>query len=245
MKAMERQYAFSIDEAVLIKYGLKKGMELDELLLTEIHYEDDIRKTYHLALNYLAKRMRSEGEVRKYLLEKEVDPPIIQEVILKLYNFKFLNDEEYALSYVRTQMNTTDKGSILIKRELAERGISTNLIEKAIKQYPFEMELETAIKNGRKMISRNNKDSGKVIKNKLEQLLVRKGFNFEMINEAIMVVMKENSKDERVALQYQAQKLHGKYANEVEAVYRQKMKQALFRKGFSIEQIENYLNNEE
>ena len=124
------KYAFSVDESVLLKFQLKKGMELDELFLTEIHYEDDIRKAYNRALHYLSSRMRSEGEVRTYLLEKEIDAPIIQEVILKLYEYKFLDDEQYAIAYVRTQMNTTDKGNIVIKRELKESGIREELNRK-------------------------------------------------------------------------------------------------------------------
>ena len=66
------QYAFSVDEAVLIKFGLKKGMDLDDFLYTEICYEDDIRKSYNLALHYLGRRMRSESEVRQLFNGKNV-----------------------------------------------------------------------------------------------------------------------------------------------------------------------------
>ena len=90
------EYAFSVDEDVLIKHQLKKGMELDEFSLNEIGYQDDIRKAYNRAIHYLSRRMRSETEVRKHLAEKEVEEPVIQEVIHKLYDYHFLNDEEFA-----------------------------------------------------------------------------------------------------------------------------------------------------
>src|SRR4051812_6617932 len=61
------QYAFSVDEEVLIKHRLKKGMEMDELSLIEINYQDDIRKAYNLGVGYLAARIRSEKEIRDYL----------------------------------------------------------------------------------------------------------------------------------------------------------------------------------
>ena len=54
-------------------------------------------------------------------------------------------------------MNTTDKGPVLIKRELKEKGISPALIEKAIVQYPFEAQLETAQKLCEKLTSRNKR----------------------------------------------------------------------------------------
>lgn len=237
------KYAFSIDEAVLIKFGLKKGMDLDDLLYTEISYEDDIRKSYNLALHYLGRRMRSEIEVRNYLKEKEIDQPIIQEVILKLYDYQFLDDEQYALAFVRTQINTTDKGPVLIKQELKEKGIRTALIDKAIAQYPFAAQLETAQKLCVKYSSRNKRDSERVLKQKLEQMLIRKGFDYTVISEAVSESAGMQKNDEWEALQFHAQKLHRKYEGESQYDYERKMKQALFRKGFSLEQIDDYLNH--
>jgi|SRR3954453_19028955 regulatory protein len=236
------QYAFSVDEAVLIKYQLKKGMELDDLFLTEIHYEDDIRKAYNLALHYLTRRIRSEAEVRTYLLEKEIDAPIIQEVIFKLYEYQFLNDEQYAIAYVRTQMNTTDKGIILIRRELKERGISDVLIDQALTEYPYGAQVETAQKICEKIVGNNRKDSDKALKQKLEQRLVRKGFSFDIIADAIEKTQLERNDDAMEALVYQAEKLQRKYAKDTGYEYKQKMKSALYRKGFALDQIEKYLS---
>lgn len=236
------QYAFSVDEAVLIKYGLKKGLELDDSFLTEIYYEDDIRKAFNLALHYLTRRIRSEAEVRTYLLEKEIDAPIIQEVIFKLYEYKFLNDEQYAVAYVRTQMNTTDKGVVLIRRELKERGISDVLIDQALVEYPYEAQLETARKICEKIVGKNRKDSNKALKQKLEQRLVRKGFSFDIISNAIGKTQLERYDDVMEALVYQAEKLQRKYANDTGYEYEQKMKSALYRKGFTLDQIEKYLS---
>lgn len=236
-------YAFSVDEAVLIKFGLKKGMDLDDLLYTEICYEDDIRKSYNLALNYLGRRMRSEEEVRQFLSEKDVDPPIIQEVILKLYQYKFLDDEQYALAFVRTQKNTTDKGPVLIRQELRDKGIKAALIDKAMAQYPYAEQLETAKKLCVKLSSRNKRDSERILKQKLEQMLIRKGFDYTVISEAVSESAGMQQNDEWEALQYQARKLHRKYEGESQYDYDRKMKQALFRKGFSLEQIEDYLNH--
>ncbi len=235
-------YAFSVDEAVIIKFGLKKGMDLDDLLYTEICFEDDIRKSYNQALHYLGRRMRSEAEIRQFLKEKDVDPPIIQEVILKLYQYKFIDDEQYALAFVRTQMNTTDKGPVLIRQELKDKGIKAALIDKAIDQFPFAAQLETAQKLCRKLTSRKSRDSERILKQKIEQMLIRKGFDYTIISEAVSETAGMEKNDEMEALRYQAQKLHRKYEGESGYDYERKMKQALFRKGFSLEQIEDYLN---
>ena len=48
--------------------------------------------------------------------------------------------------------------------------------------------------------------------------------------------------EEMDALRYQAEKLERKYAKYTGYEYEQKMKSALYRKGFALEQIEKYLS---
>jgi regulatory protein len=217
-------------------------LEIDELSIQEIQYQDDIRKAYNLAVNYLAKRMRSEKEIKDYLTQKEVEEPIINEVLYKLASQKYINDEEYAFSFVRTQMNTTDKGPDLITMELKERGITEVLIKQAIAQYSKEEQVEKAIKVSEKLIKKSTKESERIVKQKAEQLLLRKGYPFEVIHLALNEADMDKAQDEEMAaIRYQGEKALRKYSKYSGFEYEQKMKQALFRKGFSMELIEEYL----
>ncbi|MBY0121858.1 recombination regulator RecX [Bacillus sp. S/N-304-OC-R1] len=240
---LDEKYAFSIDEDVLIKHGLKKGVELDEFAILEIGYQDDIRKAYNTAIQYLSRRMRSEKEVRQYLSGKEVNEIVIQEVIHKLNEYKFLNDQEFAIAFVRTLMNTTDKGSGIIRGELREKGISEDIIDKAMKEFPFEREFEAALKICAKFVEKNTRDSSRITKQKLEQTLFRKGYSNEIIRAAIAETEMDKGEDlEMSALRTHAEKAHRKYSHLSGFEYRQKMKQTLYRKGFSIELIEQILD---
>ncbi len=240
------EYAFSVDSDVLVRFHLKKGLEIDELSIQEIQYQDDIRKAYHLAVNYLARRMRSEKEIKEYLTQKEVEEPIIIEVLHKLASQKYINDEEYALSFVRTQMNTTDKGPELIITELKERGINEALIKQAMAEYSIEDQVEKAIKVSEKLIKKSTKDSMRIVKQKAEQLLLRKGYSFNIIHAALNEVDMDKEQDEEMeAIRYQGEKAKRKYSKYSGFEYEQKMKQTLYRKGFSIELIEKYLGESE
>jgi regulatory protein len=240
------EYAFSVDSAVLIRFELRKGMEIDEFSILEIQFQDDIRKAYNRAINYLARRMRSEKEIRDYLAEKEIEQPIINEVIHKLAAQKYINDEEYALSYVRTQINTTDKGPDLIRMELKERGINEGIIKHAIAEYPFEDQVEKAIKVAEKVIKKNSKESQRIVKQKAEQFLLRKGYSFDVILLALTEADTDKELDDEMeAIRYQGEKTHRKYSKFTGFEYTQKMKQALFRKGFSMDLIEKYLDEAE
>jgi regulatory protein len=240
------EYAFSVDSDVLVRFHLKKGLEIDEFSIQEIQYQDDIRKAYNLAVNYLARRMRSEKEIKDYLTQKEVEEPIINEVLHKLASQKYINDGEYAFSFVRTQMNTTDKGPDVITMELKERGINAAIIKQAIAEYPKENQVEKAIKISEKLIKKSLKDSERIVKQKAEQLLLRKGYPFDVIHIALNEAEMDKEQDEEMeALRFHGEKAHRKYSKYSGFEYELKMKQALFRKGFSMELIEEYLGEVE
>lgn len=242
-KGKGEEFAFSVDSDVLIKFQLKKGMELDDFSFLEIQYQDDIRKAYNLAINYLARRMRSEKEIKDYLLKKELNEPVINEVLHRLISQKYINDQEYAFAYVRTLANTTDKGPDLIKMELKEKGIKEDILIQALEEYPREQQIEKATKMSEKFLQKNTKESIKIQKQKLEHLLLRKGYPFEVIQIAVNETEVEKEDDvEMEAVRFQGEKAHRKYAHLSGYEYQQKMKQALYRKGFSMDNIERFLS---
>ena len=109
------KYAFPVSESVLIKYRLHKGQELDENLIEEIKLADDISKGYNAALNYLSYQLRTRKEVEDKLHSLDIHEDYIPEIINKLIDLDLINDKTYAESYVRTMMNTSDKGPKVIR----------------------------------------------------------------------------------------------------------------------------------
>ena len=245
-KGKGEEFAFSVDSDVLIKFQLKKGMELDDFSFLEIQYQDDIRKAYNLAINYLTRRMRSEKEIVDYLDQKEVDESVINEVIHRLTAQHYLNDQEYAVAFVRTQANTTDKGPNVIKMDLKEKGIEEAVLLKALEEFPLEQQVEKAMKITVKFYQKNAKDSLKVQKQKLEQLLLRKGYSYEVINIAVIEAEVPKKVDEEMeAVRFQGEKVHRKYSHLDGFEYQQKIKQTLYRKGFTMELIERFLEEKD
>ncbi|RFU62990.1 recombination regulator RecX [Peribacillus glennii] len=237
------EYAFSVDEEVLLKFQLKKGKDIDDFDLADIQYHDDIQKAFTLALNFLSYRMRSEAEVRAYLKKKEIDGPIVQEAVHKLYQYKYLDDLEFAKAFVRTQMNSGQKGPVTVRMELKEKGIDDKKIEDALPLYTFELQEEHARRLAEKSIAKEKNISERALKQKLEQTLLRKGFSTDVIVEALLNVNLEKDSDEEWgSLCHQAEKAHRRLQKYTGFEYEQRMKQALFRKGFSIDSIERYLS---
>lgn len=54
--------------------------------------------------------MRSMKEVEDHLKKKDTSAPVIAEVIHKLNDYNYLNDQEFAAAYVSTHKKQTEKG---------------------------------------------------------------------------------------------------------------------------------------
>ncbi|WP_420768433.1 recombination regulator RecX [Parageobacillus thermoglucosidasius] len=232
----------TVDQDVLLQFRLKKGMKIDEELLQEIVYADQVKKTYNQALHFLSHRMRSEHEVIHHLAKKGAPEDVIAKVLHKLRENKYVDDREFAFAYVRTQKQTTAKGPYVIRKELEKLGVAAEWIEQSIAMYSFDEQVKTARSLCEKARKQRAKQSLRQWKYQVEQLLYRKGFPQEVIDQVLLPERDAKEEQEWEALEYQGRKAHRRYEKYDGPVYEQKMKQALYRKGFPLEMIEQFLN---
>ncbi len=123
----------------------KKGLEIDEIELGNILYNEEVQKAYLQAISYLSYQMRTKQEIEDFLRKKEVGQAIISEVVSKLLHDRYINDKEYAVLYTRTQSNVNRKGPTVIKRELLNKGVQDLLIMHSLQEYPKEKQIENAL----------------------------------------------------------------------------------------------------
>ncbi|EHA29199.1 MULTISPECIES: recombination regulator RecX [Bacillus] len=243
---LDDKYAFSVDADVLVKFELKKGKELDDLDIIEIQYGDEVKKGFNRALDFLSYRMRSTKEVEDHLKKKETSPPVIAEVIHRLNDYKYLNDQEFASAYVSTHKKTNGKGPDVLFRELRAKGIDDDTIKEALSSFSFEDQTKEAVKHVEKLLKKDKKLSTKELKQRAQLQLQRKGFSFDVISAAMDQIEYENDEDtEKEALRLHAEKAFRKYRYDGSYESAMKVKQFLFRKGFSLDLIEQLLQEEE
>lgn len=241
----DEEFAFSVDEAVLIEYRLHKGMEVSEGLIDELTRKDTVHKAYNLAVRYLSYRMRTEKEMERYLTEKEIDPEHIGQVMARLIKESLLDDSLFAEMFVRTRINTSNKGPLLIQKELIEKGVRVPIAENAVQQYPFDEQIKKVQRFAEKKLRQRNKS----FRSQMQQLkaqLMQKGFTQDAIREGLAGM--EEQKDEEKeweALVNQGTKLMGKHEKKFEGYeLRQKITEGLYRKGFPFDLIQQFLDEE-
>ncbi|WP_279401795.1 RecX family transcriptional regulator [Piscibacillus salipiscarius] len=140
------EFAFGVHEDLLIRFNLRKGLELTDKQVREIKQQDAIYQYYTLSINYLSYRMRAKSEIAEYLKGKEATPEAIETVIHKLEEEKLVDDLQFSKAYVRTKMNTSTKGPNKIKQELILKKIPEAYVEEAMSEYSSEIEVEKVIK---------------------------------------------------------------------------------------------------
>jgi len=146
---------------------------------------DEFGKFYNLALRFLSYRPRSEKEVRDRLKIKNQKSNlkdldlIIDKVIEKLKEKKFINDEEFAKGWIESRLRFKPRSLRLIKLELKNKGIDSETIEKMIND---ERLMINDLENAKKLVENLPKQE---IYQKLGRHLASKGFNWDTIKKSI------------------------------------------------------------
>lgn len=237
-------YGFSVDEDVLVKYNLRKGLTLDDVMINQLKSQDTLHKSYSKVISYLGYRMRTEKEIRDYLVKDEVDEEHIDQIIHMLKERQLLDDQEFAKMFVRSRIQTTLKGPGIVKQELAAKGVAHAYITRATELYTYDVQYQKATKHVEKRLKRQSKDSFVKQLQQIQALLMRNGFEGNIISDVLHDIDNEKDADEEwEAIKNQGERLLLKHQKKQSGYeLRQKVKASLYRQGFEEQLIEKFLD---
>lgn len=239
-------YAFPVDEELIIRHMLHKGMVVSKEFQESLQEEDVSRKAYQRALVYLSYGMRSEKEVRDDLIDKEFEE-YVEEIIEQLKDQRLIDDLDYAKSYVRTAANLNKKGPKTIMNELNRKGIDKSLIEEGMLEYSFEDQFDNAFNLAEKSWRKSNQKSQREAIQKTKQFLLQKGYDMDIIQEVVNEMDTEKSEDEEYdALVVQGEQAWRRYSSKAKGYdLIRKTKTSLFQKGYPSELIQRFIEMKE
>lgn len=118
---------------------------------------------------------------------------IIDQVIAKLKEQKFLNDEEFTKWWIEQRTTFRPKGIRLIKIELQRKGVAREIVDNIVENSELKVEndLDKAKKLVQKKLPRYQNLPRQEQYQKLGAFLARQGFDWETIKEGIDDVLKE------------------------------------------------------
>lgn len=183
----------SLDSAA--KFNIYEGKELSIEELDEIIFEELKTRFSERALSYISRAIKTEFQLRRYLktlsikkkgswyneIEKEKLEKIFNEVIAKLEEYGYIDDEEFAEQFILSRIKNKPRGKIILVSELMSKGVESEIAKKKVDEL-VEDEYEILKKIYEKKYKWHTitiKDSKKI------DFLKRKGFSWDLINKLI------------------------------------------------------------
>jgi regulatory protein len=137
------------------------------------------------AASYCAYQERCHNEVRNKLADWGVYGLEADQVILQLIELNYLNEERFAVAFAGGKFRVKQWGRLKIKRELKVRGVSDYCIQMAFKEIDADDYFETLKALAHKKMSSLKPAHPLVNNRKVYHYLATKGFEADLIQEAI------------------------------------------------------------
>lgn len=235
---LENKEVITTYDEVIIKYGLLFHKDIDLKLLDNINNDTNYYKSYNKALDMINKRLRSEYEIRQFLKKNEISEEDTENIIKDLKKIGLIDDKMYAKAYTNDKINLTIDGPYKIKKHLEENKIAKEYIEEAINSIDIKIINSHIDKIISKKINSNTKYTPYMLKQKIINYLISIGYSKKDIIDRLETFEIKSPNTEK-----EMDKIYNKLKNKFEGdTLYLKLKTKLYSKGYTKEEIENYIN---
>lgn len=173
-------YAFSLSESALLDQKIRIGQEVTASQLQQFKDASRLDKAYNLVLAYVARRPRSEWELRDYFRRKEIDEEAGEQILTRLKNFGYVNDEAFARSWLENRRLLKPISRRRLMLELRQKHVPDDIVRLVLE------EDETSDRDTlRQLIERKRRQTRYQDETKLMQYLARQGYGYDDIKSAL------------------------------------------------------------
>ena len=184
---VDGQFVCSLDDYTVFKHKLCENQETNKQILEDMQCESMSDLAFSQSVDLLSKMMKTEKQMREYLHKKGYLKKVVDQVVEKLKEYRYLNDTFYAECFIRQKINSV--GKFKIKNELKLKGVDENIISELLEQVDNQDEVILQLAN--KYVKNKPIDSKTV--QKLSRFLASKGFSWDEINSCLNKMNKETN----------------------------------------------------
>ena len=219
-------------EDTILKYNLLLKKDIDNKTIEDMIKFNNKEDIYFNALKYINIKIRSKGEIYKYLKKKNYEDKDIKEIINRLEKEKIINDEIYIRSYIHDKFYLSSDGPLKIKYSLND--MNNSLVENYILEIPKEDIVSKLDKLIDKKIKSTKNYSGNILKMKLINYFSNLGYSKDMIDE---IISKKNINNKENGIK-EYNKLYNKYSKKYEGYELDRIiSSKLYSKGYDYNEI--------
>lgn len=136
-----------------------------------------IETAYKKALGYLSKSPKTIHQMKKYLMTKGYTADIIQQVIVQLSEFNYLDDKAFARQFIESRIRYKPKSVFALEFELRKKGIDQALAQELLTEYNDTDLALKAVENKKQAWAKLDETE---CKKKLMNFLRYRGFDYHV-----------------------------------------------------------------
>lgn len=187
---------FDVSDTVLLKYGLRRGDNIDEDTITEIKGSELRKQAENLAVNYISYRPRSSRELLDHLIRKGFSRELGESVVQHFESISLINNLEFARMFVRDRLRRKATGQRLLHRLLAAKGIPSVTIEQVLRENVSEEDQKLAAKElASRRLNLTKQSMARLDpakkRQRLTAYLLRHGFSNEVVQKTIQSLFRQ------------------------------------------------------
>lgn len=179
---------------LIYETGLRKGDQITEERFQELLFRDTFYRIRESALRLLARRAHSIYELRRKLTAKKFPTEQVAPVLDDLEQCGFLNDTEFAKSFIEEKILEGKSGTAKIRNGLRAKGVSKDIVDELLSvAISPEEQYDAAMSVGKrklKVLFSRHMPEQKVMQS-LYSFLLGRGFPHDLIRDVIKELLEE------------------------------------------------------
>ena len=176
---------FVLYKGELSRYHIAVGEEISGDVYEEIYRNVIVKRAKARALHLLNDMGRTEAQLRRKLTTGGYTEEAAEEAIAYVKSFGYLNDWEYARSFIEGRKNRKSRREL--GAALCQKGIGREEAERALEEFYDTEDSEAAVRELLRKKKFDLKTADYVQTQKMAGCLMRKGFRYDEIRRVLEV----------------------------------------------------------
>jgi regulatory protein len=177
---LDGAFAFALRKSVAAR--LRLGEAIDDERIAELRALEAEEQVYQQAVRWLARRPRSEHEVKRRLIEHGCQEASAARLIERLKQTGLLDDMAFARAWIEDRMAFRPRSAFALRRELKTKGLPAEVIQDALDGLDDEAALQAAAYRAARRYQHLSQD---LFRQRMVGYLQRRGFQYPAICSVI------------------------------------------------------------
>ena len=179
-------FLLGVSFETMSRFQISTGMKISGDQLQRIEKAETAFQLREQAFRLLARRSHSRRELRDKLRQRDYDPGMIEELLDDLSNRKYLDDRQFAETFIGEELRMHFSGPAVVRDKLRQKGIDGESIDTLLeKTYPPAQQLKNCLHLAGKKIKSWPRPLDRNQITRLSTYLRNKGFSWDIIQQAI------------------------------------------------------------